>query len=42
VHVQATLLTSLERCRHAADALVIGQRDRIVKRGRGVTRKPAI
>jgi hypothetical protein len=31
MHVQATLLTSLERCRHAADGLVIGQRDRIVK-----------
>jgi len=42
VHVQATLLTSSERCRHAADALVIGQRDRIVKPGRGVTRKGAI
>src|SRR5262249_7549862 len=42
MHVQATLLTSLERCRHAADGLLIGQHDRIVKPERRITRKLAI
>ena len=39
MHVQATLLDLLGTLRHAADALLIGQRDRIVKRSAELTRK---